>query len=561
MPKSDSDVRRSVGVREDKPTPDRTNDRAVLTAALVAGLTACGITPPDEQDHETTAGRPRAVSAATLSTYFPPPESGGGWRTAPRAADVRALGIDSAKAAALGAYVMSVPSESYSTGVSGYNATDTATLVIKNGWLVGEFYNQESARTGVYALASNGKTFSIMLVGRMQLDYPALGIGLDSRLYDSRWLSQGFPLSDPRKADITLDHVFRHVSGIVPQVEAQIADGAVPAGADWNFVPFTLGFDADWPVSAKLYYPPGDPSGYTKGRTYSSVAFNHFSLIFRNVTGLEPGAYLRTGVLNPIGVGRMAYKRRSGMGDYQWATAGNGLTSARDFARLAYLLLHEGTWGSRQIFSATWIRKFTSAPGYPNIRSNQDCYWGAAYPKDMCLTAGSGINKMVVVPSLDLVATINGRLRTSMDAEVTRNFLAKLFAAVTGSYVTCDGRLVGTSPSLRMTGLTLINADTDRPIGALTDGMTLDLATLPTRRLNVRADPATASGSVRFGLDLQANYRTESDAPYALAGDRSGDYNPWTPTLGTHTITATPHSGAAATGMAGTPMSVRFTVR
>jgi CubicO group peptidase (beta-lactamase class C family) len=431
--------------------------------------------------------------------------------------------------------------------------------VVKNGWLVGEYYNQPSAATDVYYLASNGKTFAIMLLGRLQLDCPALGIGPDSRLYDVRWLPEGQPLSDPRKADITLEQVFRHVSGIVPEDEASIASGAVPGGAGWDFVPFTVGHDPDWPVSAPLYFTPGDPSSYTKGRTYSSVAFNHLSILFRNVTQLEPGAYLRAAILDPIGVGRMAYRRRSGMGTYQWATAGNGLTSARDFARLAYLLLHEGNWSGHQLFTASWIRHFTSTPVYPNIRSNQDCVYGTAYPADMYLTVGSGVNRAAVVPSLDLVATVNGRTPTGLKDSVTAEFLRHLFAAVTERYVTCDGRVIN---PLRVTGLTLIDADTDQPIGPLTDGLALDLSTLPTRRLNVRAETVPAAvGSVRLGLDAKANYRTEGAAPYALAGDDGGDYRAGTPAAGTHTLTATAYTGPNATGAASLPLVVRFTVR
>ena len=54
--------------------------------------------------------------------------------------------------------------------------------------------------------------------------------------------------------------------------------------------------------------------------------------------------------------------------------------------------------------------------------------------------------------------------------------------------------------------------------------------------------PSTV-GSVRFALDGNANFQTESVAPYALAGDTAGDYNPWTPALGAHTLTATPFTG------------------
>jgi hypothetical protein len=86
---------------------------------------------------------------------------------------------------------------------------------------------------------------------------------------------------------------------------------------------------------------------------------------------------------------------------------------------------------------------------------------------------------------------------------------------------------------------------------ALADGMTLKFADLPTRNLNVRAETSpSVVGSVRFGLDGQANYRTETSSPYALAGDSGGNYNAWTPPLGTHALTATPYTGASGSGTA-----------
>lgn len=108
---------------------------------------------------------------------------------------------------------------------------------------------------------------------------------------------------------------------------------------------------------------------------------------------------------------------------------------------------------------------------------------------------------------------------------------------------------------------TLIDADTDTDIGALVDGQTLNLATLPTTNLSVRANTSPASvGSVRFAYDGNANFQTENVAPYALRGDTNGDYNGWNPSLGTHTLTATPYSLAKAGGTAGTALTVTFTV-
>jgi hypothetical protein len=115
-----------------------------------------------------------------------------------------------------------------------------------------------------------------------------------------------------------------------------------------------------------------------------------------------------------------------------------------------------------------------------------------------------------------------------------------------------------------VTSVTLVNADTDQPVAGfdpLQGGATLNLGTLPSRNLNVRANtnPATV-GSVVFGYDGNGAYRTESTAPYALAGDTSGNYNAWTPTVGSHTVTATPYDAAGGAGSAGASLTVTFTV-
>jgi CubicO group peptidase (beta-lactamase class C family) len=423
-----------------------------LTSTLAVALfcaTACAPDrplSPREPSGSPAPAPPAPPSAATLSSYFPPPETAGGWRKTTDAAQIRDLGMDAGKLDALGAYLMSLPYEGYSTGVSGYKASNKAAIVVKNGWIVGEYYNQAGASTAVYYLASNGKTFAMLLAGHLAMTRADLNIGLSSRLYDPRWLPEGYPLTDARKADITLDQVFRHASGIIPEAQAAIARGSVETATEWNFAPFTVGKDADYPVSAPLYFTPGDPSTYTKGSPYSSVAFNHFALLFRNVTGLEASVYLRQGILDPIGVGRMDYKLTSGMGDYVWAPAGNGLASARDFARIGYLMLHEGEWNGAELLPASWLRQFTTVPAYPNIRSNADCRWGGKYPGDMYRTTGSGQNWALVVPSLDLVLTFNGRTPGSLASEIEQASLGALFASVTDRYVACDGTVFNDAP-------------------------------------------------------------------------------------------------------------------
>ncbi|HYG73666.1 MAG TPA: Ig-like domain-containing protein [Planctomycetota bacterium] len=113
----------------------------------------------------------------------------------------------------------------------------------------------------------------------------------------------------------------------------------------------------------------------------------------------------------------------------------------------------------------------------------------------------------------------------------------------------------------RVVSFTLVNADTEADIGALTNGMTIDLSKMPTRNLNIRANASpSVVGSVMFGLNGNAAWHLENGAPYAFAGGTANDYNPWTPPQGTHTVTATPYTASGATGTKGTPLSVSFTV-
>ncbi|MDQ3291412.1 MAG: Ig-like domain-containing protein, partial [Bacteroidota bacterium] len=114
----------------------------------------------------------------------------------------------------------------------------------------------------------------------------------------------------------------------------------------------------------------------------------------------------------------------------------------------------------------------------------------------------------------------------------------------------------------KITSFTLINADTEQPIQTIANGATLNLATLPTKNLNIRADTyPTTVGSVVFTLSgAQIRNETQTGKPYALFGDAGGNYNPWIPTLGTYTLKCTPYSASAGSGTAGTSLTITFTV-
>ncbi len=112
-------------------------------------------------------------------------------------------------------------------------------------------------------------------------------------------------------------------------------------------------------------------------------------------------------------------------------------------------------------------------------------------------------------------------------------------------------------------GFTLIDADRDQDLRALVNNSVIDLATLPSRKLNVRVDfPDSLSvKSVVFDLDGQKGFKLENIAPYSLGGNTGNDYDPVTLPLGTHTLTATPYSLRGGRGVAGKPVTATFEVK
>ncbi len=107
---------------------------------------------------------------------------------------------------------------------------------------------------------------------------------------------------------------------------------------------------------------------------------------------------------------------------------------------------------------------------------------------------------------------------------------------------------------------TLVNSQTNLDIKNLADGDTLNLLSLPTTLLNVRVNTGQlTAASIEFILN-GTSIRTESSAPFALAGDANGNYNPWTPATGTHSLLAIAYSGNNGSGTVMDSNRVNFTV-
>jgi len=106
---------------------------------------------------------------------------------------------------------------------------------------------------------------------------------------------------------------------------------------------------------------------------------------------------------------------------------------------------------------------------------------------------------------------------------------------------------------------TLVTALAGEPLLDISDRMTINLTTLPPTAMSIEVVPSPAIvGSVSISYDGQA--RTDNIAPYAVAGDTNGAFNPVDLSPGAHTLTARPFSDVDLGGTPGVPSTVNFSV-
>ncbi len=390
---------------------------------LITLALSCGQSVPRTETTKKTAP----------AKYFPPPERDGGWRTNTDPEFVRSLGLSPDALEEFGRFNLEVPASNWQP-----YASYTGTILIKDGWIVGEWYNTPSAKDFRTYISSNGKSFAIACFGMMMDDSRSgkipFEIGRESKVYDPHWLAGGFPLSDQRKEQITFEMIFRHTSGLAPERDAD-GNHYEQGRNDWTWYPdWIVGHDKAWPVTGKLAFDPGHPEQFAGSdewgmvdAAYSSVSFGHVGLVLQNVYGKPAWRFLWERLCRPIGFSGLDFHGPpEPQADIRWFSAGTLRMTPRDYARFAYFLLNDGRWSDKQLAPAEFLSSFRETAIYPNMKSNADGFFGEEFPPDMFRIAGSGLNWAYIIPSRNLIALRTGRGHNEMWAEVRSGFLQRL---------------------------------------------------------------------------------------------------------------------------------------
>jgi CubicO group peptidase (beta-lactamase class C family) len=238
------------------------------------------------------------------------------------------------------------------------------------------------------------------------------------------------PLSDTRKAKITVKQLLNHTSGLAPE-----SSGA-PNSGPWEYV---MGHSGD-ALTEKLAFDPGTNLGYSTQGLY------HASLVCENVTGIPYDRFAIDELFRPVGAEHWWFQFFDGGEKYGRHPSHAMGMPAHDLARIAYCMLHDGRWGKNQVIPR-WFVEETASPTHSvtGIKSfGRDAQswshgWelpsrltdgrGEGIPTDARFKPGSGGQLIAFVPSLDLVIT---RQTGSSGQWEYEEYLRRACAAVVG---------------------------------------------------------------------------------------------------------------------------------
>lgn len=108
--------------------------------------------------------------------------------------------------------------------------------------------------------------------------------------------------------------------------------------------------------------------------------------------------------------------------------------------------------------------------------------------------------------------------------------------------------------------ITLVNADNGQPIPGfdpIVEDAILDLATLPTTNITIRANTEGQPGSVQFSLNNTTNFHTDNTKDFFI---REIGPDAWNPDKGDYMLTTTPYLLADAQGIKGNEITVNFKI-
>ncbi|MDF1664963.1 MAG: serine hydrolase [Planctomycetota bacterium] len=263
--------------------------------------------------------------------------------------------------------------------VSAFLKADQATkgvVIVRGGYIVGEYYFRGFKATDSHRSASVAKSFTSAVIGK------AIANG-DIKSAQQK-VAEIYPPAKDFKG-LTIEHLLTMSSGFAWRTKRDKTDILLAE----SYESYIKTKHLSHRPGRKFIYKPADPM--------------LLSLTLKHVTGKSLRDYGEEHLFKPIGINTMTWRS-----DSKNVTHGAGgvTMSPRNYARFGYLYLNKGHWDGKQLLPEQWVKRSTTYQT-PDKKSYAYLWWHrrpkAPIPADMYSARGSGGQRIIVVPSLDLV--------------------------------------------------------------------------------------------------------------------------------------------------------------
>jgi CubicO group peptidase (beta-lactamase class C family) len=268
-------------------------------------------------------------------------------------------------------------------------------LLVRNGYLVAEQYSSPLGRYLHASIASVTKSFVSALVGIALREKYIDSLG--QKLVD--FFPEYFtPATDPRKRDITLEHLLTMRAGF-DYIETQDHSAIFNDGTDWMKESINL----------RLLYNPGQTF------SYASPQAHLLSGILTKATRMSTRDFADKFLFTPLAISEVSWPKDP-QGYY---FGGSGMEFyPRDLARFGYLYLNGGSAGNQSVIPTEWVERSTRPQVYLNtswgdIQSVQYGYlwWTGLWRTDSLFMAVGYAGQFIIVDHrLNMVIVVTSDL-------------------------------------------------------------------------------------------------------------------------------------------------------
>jgi CubicO group peptidase (beta-lactamase class C family) len=198
---------------------------------------------------------------------------------------------------------------------------------------------------------------------------------------------------DDNKKKVTVQHLLDMTSGIAWKERFYTPDEPV---IQMYGAPNPTEFVLNQPMSDT----PGDKFYYNSGNPYL------LSALITKKTGQSAFEYAKQELFGPLGITSAKW----GAVDAQGVTDGEaGLSlTPEDMARVGYLYLHSGMWDGKEIIPSLWVERAKAGSVKATFGNHYANLWWSRPEKGALMALGRHSQLIIVLPKLDIVATLTG---------------------------------------------------------------------------------------------------------------------------------------------------------